>query len=473
MRILLLLIFFSPCLLSGQDIIFSEDYLIKNDVAYYLIDNMDNQFVLFRDIPRDRKIHIMDKKMMDAGEAAIEFQFKNPNIYDVVKAREDQFSVIYTAKKKGKRYLRIENFDKLGVMKDSMTIDTSPNLFDAVNFKIQKSEDESKALIYNVKFDKTIQAMLVDVENLKVLWKKNFDKLNINQFFQIKQFVVSNKGDFCLVLMKDNSFINKERTRFELYTILNGTTKLEQLEVAMEEKLSPSSMFKFDNLNNSLIGAGLYSEKNTIRSQGTFHINIPLSKPESYSLTFNKFDEEFLKEFLRKKNVGSNTGIASTEIRDVVLRKDGGILLMGEKIETKMRNGNNLTVGFNNDEGIKADFYYDQIFVSSIHPDGKEHWTDIIQKKQYSFDDGAIYSSYFQFVSKQGLHLLFNDDVRYQSTISDFTIKGNGDYKRRAILNTNGVDIRLRIRDALQTSANEIIIPSQYRNNLRMVKFKF
>ena len=69
--------------------------------------------------------------------------------------------------------------------------------------------------------------------------------------------------------------------------------------------------------------------------------------------------------------------------------------------------------------------------------------------------------------------LIFNDEVRNQSTISDFKIKGNGEYKRSAIINTIGINIKLRVRDALQTSANEIIIPSQYRNKLRMVKFNF
>ncbi len=473
MRALVLVFIFLPCILLGQDVTFSEDYAIKSDVAYYLIDDLEDSFILFRDIPRDRKIHIMDDKMMDAGESPIEFEYKNPIIHDVVKARDDQFSVIYTAKKKGDRFLRIENFDKFGKMKDSMTIDVINNLFEGGNYEIEKSEDETKALIYSINFDKTIDAIMVDVENLEVLWKLSLDNLGIRQFFQIKQFVVSNNADFCLVTLMDNSTINRKKTRFELHTLKRGSKNIKTVKVSMKEKLSSSSKFVFDVLNNSLVGTGLYSDKNTIRSQGIFHIRVPLEDTDKHKLSLNPFSEDFTKEYLQKKNVGPATGIASTEIQDMVLRKDGGVLIIGERIETKQRGSVAVPFRNGNQDGIKADYYYDQVFVSSIHPDGKEHWTEIIQKKQYSFDDGAIYSSFYKFVSKNGLHLLFNDEVRNHSTISDFTIKGNGKYKRRAILNTVGVDIKLRVRDALQTGANEIVIPSQYRNKLRMVKFNF
>ncbi len=473
MKKIILALILIPHILFAQNISFSEDYSIRNDLAYYLIEDVGGSFILFRDIPRDRKIHLMDEKMMDSGEVPIEFQFKNPTIFDVVKARENQFSVIYSAKKKGTRYLSIENFDRFGVLQDTLTILAENNLYETFNYKIEKSKDETKALIYSVNFDKTIDAFMVDVENLKVLWSKTFDNLGIKQLFQIKEFVVSNNGDFCLVLLKDNSNINRSKTRFELFTLKTNSDKLELITISTEEKLSSSSKFIFDELNNSIVGAGLYSEKNTIRAQGMFYVNIPLKQSESFKLSFNKFNQEFLQEYLKKKIVGINTGIASTEIRDLVLRKDGGVLLVGEKVESKIRGGANIPVGFSFQEGIRADYYYDQVFISSIHPDGKEHWTDIIHKKQYSFDDGGIYSSFFQFVSNKGMHLLFNDEVRNQSTISDFTIKGNGDYKRSAIINTIGINIKLRVRDALQTSANEIIIPSQYRNKLRMVKFSF
>lgn len=474
MRQLLLILLFTPFCLIGQEITFSEDFSIKQDIAYYMLDDMDGNMVLFRDIPRDRIIHVLDDKMLTIGTIPIEFEYKTPIILDVVKAREDQFSVIYTARKKGVKYLRIENFDKEGVLKDTLTIENSAKLIDTPSYTIQKSEDESKILLYDINFDKSITAIMVDIENLKILWKHKFENLDIRQTFQINQFIVDNNGSFCISLLKDNSTIKRKDTRFEFYIFNEATGKMESVKVPLEGKLCVSSIFKFDKLNNSLVGAGLFAKKNAIKAQGTFYINVPLENRESYNLSYTDFDEKFIREYLQKKNISNNSGINSTEVRDIILRRDGGVLLLGERIETKGRQNINTSADFGNGErNLRADYYFDQIFVASIHPNGKKHWTNIFQKKQYSFDDGGIYSSYFTFVGKKGVRLLFNDEIRSQSTISEFTINGTGDYKRRAIINTIGTDIKLRVRDAVQISSNEIIVPSQYRNKLKMVKFAF
>ena len=231
-----------------------------------------------------------------------------------------------------------------------------------------------------------------------------------------------------------------------------------------------SSLFKFDKVNNTLVGAGLYADKNALKASGTFFLTIPLNDRKNYTLSHNAFEDSFLQEFLQKKNVGNNAGLNSTEIRNLILRKDGGALLVGERIETKGRLQNpNLPGGGRS----SADFYYDQVFVASIHPSGKKHWLNVFQKKQYSFDDGGIYSSFFMCIGKKGVRMLFNDEIRTQSTISEFMLKGSGDYKRRAIINTIDTDIKIRMRDALQLSSNSIVAPSQYRNKLKMVKFSF
>jgi len=473
---LIFLLFFLPFSAFAQEVTFSDDFPIKQDIAYYLIDNMEDSFVLFRDIPRDRKIHVMDDKMMSAGEVPLEFQFKNPRILDVVRARDNQFSVIYTAKKKGTKYLRIENFDKFGILKDTLTIESSSGMIEMPKYEIEKSDDESMVLVYNVKYDKSIRASLVDIKNLKVIWSQHFEDIPIENLFQIKQYVVGNDGSFCLVLLKDNSSLKRDKARFELYTYQIKTKKLVVQLVPLEGKLSAECLFKFDNLNRSILAGGLYAEKNTIKAQGYYYLKVPQNSTANtaeYKLEFTRFEPDFLKEYSSRKNVNENSGIISTQIRDLVLRNDGGMLLVGEKIELKSRNSINGPISRDPLMATKADYYFDQLFMASIHPTGKQHWINVFQKNQYSFDDGGIYSSYFVFVGKQGLHLMFNDEVRNQSTISDFLIQGDGEYKRRAIINTVGLDIRMRIRDALQVGANEIVVPSQYRNKLKMVKFSF
>ena len=113
------------------------------------------------------------------------------------------------------------------------------------------------------------------------------------------------------------------------------------------------------------------------------------------------------------------------------------------------------------------------MFVISIHPDGKTHWKTILHKKQYSQDDDGIYSSFFLFKTPSNLRFLFNDEIRYENTVSEYVLNGVGAYERKSLLSTANLDLRLRFRDAMQVSAQELIVPSERRNRLRLVKLQY
>ena len=56
---------------------------------------------------------------------------------------------------------------------------------------------------------------------------------------------------------------------------------------------------------------------------------------------------------------------------------------------------------------------------------------------------------------------------------SNNVLNGNGQTERHAIMNTEGQDVNLRFRDALQVSANEVIVPSDDRRRVKLVKIQY
>ena len=70
----------------------------------------------------------------------------------------------------------------------------------------------------------------------------------------------------------------------------------------------------------------------------------------------------------------------------------------------------------------------------------------------------------------KALRLLFNDEIKYENTVSEYVLKGNGGKDRNSVLNTSYQKLQLRFQDALQVSSNEILIPSERRSRLRLVK---
>ncbi len=69
------------------------------------------------------------------------------------------------------------------------------------------------------------------------------------------------------------------------------------------------------------------------------------------------------------------------------------------------------------------------------------------------------------------LRLLWNK-LR-STTVSEFVLNGVGEGERHAIMNTQGQDLFLRFRDAMQVAANEIIVPSDDRRRLRLVRIQY
>ena len=126
-------------------------------------------------------------------------------------------------------------------------------------------------------------------------------------------------------------------------------------------------------------------------------------------------------------------------------------------------------------DGVRAsvDYYYDNIFAVSLSLDGTTHWKSIFYKKQSSQDDEARYCSYFLVKTPSALRFLFNDEIERSTTVSEYVLNGNGQTERHAIMNTEGQDINLRFRDALQVSANEVIVPSDDRRRVKLVKIQY
>ena len=77
---------------------------------------------------------------------------------------------------------------------------------------------------------------------------------------------------------------------------------------------------------------------------------------------------------------------------------------------------------------------------------------------------------FFLVKTPKALRLLFNDEIKYENTVSEYVLRGNGKKDRNSVLNTSYQKLQLRFQDALQVASNEILIPSERRSRLRLVK---
>jgi hypothetical protein len=165
-------------------------------------------------------------------------------------------------------------------------------------------------------------------------------------------------------------------------------------------------------------------------------------------------------------------------VNKLILRKDGGVLIFGENQKTIYRRSvYSGSRRFNvNDPGNYrnlTDYYHENLFILNINPDGTLAWDETLHKKQYSQDDGGYFSSYFVFKTPSRLRVLYNDEIKANSTMSEYVLDPLGHLERNSVLSTEYQNLRLRVKDAIQINNEEILIPSEKSGKINLVKIKF
>jgi hypothetical protein len=476
-NLFLLLVLIVPDLIFAQTVTVSEPISIRNDQSYEVLGKMKDRFLLFRDKANNEyEIQAFNENLHQSWTKEIEFEKKRTEILGLIPNTE-YFNIIYRFKIKGKTILKCNKYDAGANEIDSATIVNYGSRFYPPEVSIIHSEDKSKILLYSIERQSKIEAFCFDLEEMELLWKNEFSPEDMTFHADFYQPLLTNNGEMYFILGKDNRKSTKEKHLYEIYFVdaetPNGNVSF--FDVSMNEMMTFDLLFEYDNLNNNIVAGGLYSDKNRGKAIGHFFLKIPSNNTEAYLLTFKPFEDKLVSDFLGKL-VKDNKGIPEIVVKEIILRRDGGIILIAESNKLLERATTNMSRGgFVGDDGrgYIVDYHYEDMMVISIHPDGETHWETILPKRQYSQDDSAIYSSFFLLKTPSALRLLFNDEIKYENTVSEYVIRGNGEFDRNSVLSTFNQKIQLRFQDAVQIAANELLVPSERRSRLKLVKVAY
>lgn len=454
----------------AQNILVSEDMPMKNDASYELIGELKGNILLYHNRSMEHEIQCFDQRMQLSWSKELDLERRTARTMGLISDQEDDFTLFYHYRRKGNTLVKAHKYDAGANLLDSTLVFDYGFLFFTPRFELVQSEDRSKALIFFIEKQSIMRAVSFDVDSMQLLWETSFSPEDYSYNEDDLQLLVDNTGNMHLIIEKDNFRSRRKDHFYEIHSYY-GSGDYRTFDIDMQQHLTFDVYFEYDNLNQRLIAAGFYSEKDLSRANGFFYVNIDPRSPEDAATGFHKFDTETLSGLLGKRGRRAK-GLPEISVQEVVLRRDGGALLIGERNRMFERGGSSRTY-YDGINRFMVDYYFDDLLVASIHPDGDLHWTTILHKKQYSQDDNGIYSSYFLFKTPSSLRFLFNDEIRYENTVSEYILTGRGNYDRNSLLSTENLDLRLRFRDALQTASNTLIVPSERRNRLKLVKMEF
>jgi hypothetical protein len=413
--------------------------------------------------------------------------------------------------KQKKNYLFVQTINKntlqpAGKPKKIAEIDYSGKLkYNSGEFHYEISRDSSKVLIYyKTPFDKGENEKFgfnVFDSEFTMLWHKEVTLPYKEELFDVEDYEVSNNGNVYLLglIYKDKRKKKRKGEPNYKYQILNYSNNGESLT---EYPVEIKGKFLTDmqiavNPDQDIICGGFYSNVGSFSIKGSYFLKINGKTKEITHKAFREFGIDFITQNMtsrqeaksrRKAKKGKDVELYEYDLDDIILREDGGAVLVGEQYYISMVVSTYTTNGVTT-RTTSYIYNYNDIIVVNLTPEGNIDWTEKIPKRQSTSNDHGFFSSYALSVVKDKLYFIFNDNPknlfykgegklydfigRKNSLIVMVELDSQGNQTREALFTAREADILTRPKVCEQILPSEMVIYGQRKKSHRFAKVTF
>ena len=426
---------------------------------YSLIGQFDSLLLIYRSSNSKHYIEAIGTDFKNSKKTELEIPKGHFHFFRIINDRTS-FSIVYCLQHKGKTEIRLKKLSPDAAEVFDTLVLNYPGQVHIADIETVLSENRKQMLIYDFQNDNTLSWATFDLENLRVGNQKylNEDEL----LLKLEEAIVSDAADV-FFLIAENSRYRRRNNNIKFKTFKAEGKNYENTCLLAGIYLE-SLKFKYDEVNKRISGAALYSDKG-YGAKGILSFKAII--PENFTFSVIPFGDILQTNLEGGKNK-KNNGVEHLKIIELILRRDGGFIVVSEQY---VRYEYQMPTSFRNDfpTNRQVEFYYDNILVSSIHPDGSIHWNTVLYKNQKSENDEGRYSSYFLMKNPRGLKLIFNDEINWTSAVYEYELMPDGSQQRRRIFPDEAIekkDILPEFRKAIQISAKKLIFVQQKNNKL-------
>lgn len=257
-------------------------------------------------------------------------------------------------------------------------------------YKNLKNKRDAEEMLYYV-FDDEGDVMVTGEINLKYPDNR----------FQVEDIRVSNQGNAYLLgkFSRVNNIREADDQKFIIYRHDARQQLGEEIEIDLGDRYITDIAFRLDRDENIYV-AGFYSNRSTEQIAGTVLQRIDRDGTVSLN-RIQKFEENFLSNYLSAGQINRGRELRNFYLKDIVLRSDGGVLLMAEKFFIT-------TESYRDFYGAWVDrdiYHYEDIILTSVSGNGDIEWHAIVDKNQVSENPATL--SYFNAIGRDGAYLFY------------------------------------------------------------------
>lgn len=453
----------------SQKVTISNEINVKLDNQYELVGELEDRVILFRESGRDKSYTYFDDKLRKIYERDIELESKKATVMANI-PYDSTIHMLYNYSLDS-NFTLLRRYDNTGLCLDTSILYHSNYSLNYDDFILVTSEDRENTLILNFDFKNGVIFHLLNHKSCSISASYNIpitEKQNINEFISLE---LSNDGLAYLLFEKYNSKFNRDRHEFYLLSMNLNTGEFVEEIIPCRDIVSVDVQTKYDNKNKVYNMIGLYSEKDKNNAEGVFHFRKSGVFIDTVNyILLNEFDGLFYQELYKDK---IKEKLENHQIKNIKLTNDGGVILLSEHNKVFSRRSPFQGYGNSGVGGAWTDHYLEEVVILSLSPELDIRWKSILLKKQFSQDDGGVYSSFFLFELPSRFKIIFNDDIKSNNMVSEFELYPSGKLIRKSLLSTEYQNLKIRFDGAIQTSNNTFLVPSEKSGKLKIVKVSY
>ncbi len=470
---------------------------------FEIVGKINGNFVIYKSIRNKNTIAILDDEMKQIKSVEHDYLPSNNRGTNVGFLPYPDFAyMFFQYRKKNIIHCAVAKIDGNGErVGDVLELDTSQvssgGDSDDKVYSAVTSEDKTKIMVFKInsrnKKRYELSSVLMD-DKLNVIKRSRLPILLENPDDYLNEFHLDNDGD--LIFTKFDRVNNENIGTAALIIKYAQADSLSSRELDTKNKYLDEIRIKPDNANKRYIITSLFYKERRGNVDGFyFYIWDKASGQPALEDTV-MFSEELRRE--ARGNATTRTAFNDYFIRNIIARKDGGFIIIGEAYYTSSRGGgwnrwynlygspytrsydyyyyspysyNNLWANRGN-TGQNVRYQADNIAILAFDKNGYQQWSSIIAKEQFD-DQSDDLLSYQMVITGGQAHFLFNNLEKKANLLNDFSVQPDGKISRNPTLKNLDRGYELMPKFAKQVSSRQVIIPCIHRNYICFAKLEY
>lgn len=381
----------------------------------------------------------------------------------------------------GKIELLATKVDENGIAGTNWTkIDESPKKSgnDQGDFTVVPSTNKSLLVASHTEYGSNNQSVLVitifNTQQQQVLTRKfdleyNYEKL------RYKELQIDDTGNVFFSVTYTNSDKKKgspDRKEHVMFAYYKADDRLVRYKLNEGNYFVNEFSFGINYVKKCLTVCGLYSSSSEDFAGGTFLFNISLDSGGVFYHKYQEFDRALVAKMIGEKEATKKPELANIQMKRLILRSDGGIILAAENVYTTQQTYTYYVNGMPQ-YSYRTIYNYDDILVVSLDPDGKSEWHEVIRKKQSSLNDEGYFSSFTMIAVKDKMHFLYNDNSRGNNDVVDVSINNYGQREKNLLLNSKNTYALIIPAESKIVSYNTLLTGALREKQFSLLKVSY